>query len=61
MANRLGAPAIQFFPSLQTDRNLYPLHLIEQISYKQLLSASIARFYFITTDKRSDSICALQL
>lgn len=48
-------------PSLQTERNPHPLHLIEQISYEQLLSASMARFHFITADKRSDSICALQL
>lgn len=47
--------------SLQTERNLHLLHLIEQISYEQLLSASIARFHFITTDKKPDSICALQL
>lgn len=49
--------------SVSPDRgeNLHPRHLIEQISYEQLLSASIARFHFITADKRSDSICALQL
>lgn len=62
-ANRPGLQRLLagFRPFLQTERNLHPLHLIEQISYEQLLSASIARFHFITIDKRSDSICALQL
>lgn len=47
--------------SVPPDRNLHPPHLIEQISRKQLLSASAARFRFITADKRPDNIWALQL
>lgn len=46
-------------PSGQT--NLHPPRLIEQISYEQLLPVKVTRFHFIATDKRSDSICILQL
>lgn len=62
-ANRPDRSACWWILSVSPDRgeNLHPRHLIEQISYEQLLSASIARFHFITADKRSDSICALQL
>lgn len=42
-------------------RNLHPLRLIEQISYEQLLPVKMTPFHFITADKRSDSICMLQL
>lgn len=42
-------------------KNLHPPWLIEQISYEQLLSINTTCFHFIAMDKRSDSICILQL
>lgn len=57
LLNALGGE--QVGPSGQ--RNLHPLRLIEQISYEQLLPVKMTLSHFITADKRSDSICMLQL
>lgn len=43
------------------NRCLYSLRIIEQISNEQLLPVKMTCFHFITMDKRSDSICMLQL
>lgn len=43
------------------NRCLHSLQIIEQISNEQLLPVKMTRFHFITMDKRSDSICMLQL
>lgn len=57
LLNALGEERVG--PSGQ--RNLHPLRLIEQISYEQLLPVKMTPSHFITADKRSDSICMLQL
>lgn len=51
-AERVGPPG---------QRNLHPLCLIEQISDEQLLPVKMTLSHFITADKRSVSICMLQL
>lgn len=57
LLNALGEERVG--PSGQ--RNLHPLRLIEQISDEQLLPVKMTLSHFITADKRSDSICMLQL
>lgn len=48
-------------PGLRNNLRLHPLCIIEQISCEQLLPVKMTRFGFIATDKRSGSICMLQL
>lgn len=48
-------------PGLKNNLRLHPLRIIEQISYEQLLPVKMTRYHFIAMDKRSDSICMLQL
>lgn len=48
-------------PGLRNNLRQHPPRIIEQISYEQLLPVKMTCFHFIAVDKRSDSICMLQL